>query len=348
MDNPEKAILLVNLGSPKSPNPPDVSQYLKEFLMDKHVINLPFLLRWLLVHGIIAPFRHKKSAHAYSTIWSQNPSGSPLVLYTEQINEKVKRLCEGKYLVEYAMRYGEPSIESKIKKLQQQSVTSIGLVPLYPQYANSTFYTVIERTKKALSNLDSQNKIDLKILEPFYNHPSYLSALFANMEPYISSKNWDHLVLSFHGLPVSHLKQTEGAAGFCAAENYTCCHNIVPENSKCYRAQCYYISKAISEKFKIPEDKFTLCFQSRLGRAKWVEPYTVEVIEKLARKGVKRILSTSPSFVADCLETLEEMAIQNAELFKSLGGESFVQIPALNADDAWAQCLNLFSSELLG
>jgi ferrochelatase len=329
----DHALLLVNLGSPASTEVADVRRYLNQFLMDPYVIDVPWPLRRLIV-SLILIRRPEQSAHAYASIWWED--GSPLVVLSKRLQHAMtKEWTAGP--VELAMRYGEPSIETVLKKLTSQGIRKITLAPVYPQFADSTVTTVIEEAKRVVR----ERKLDVQfsVLQPFYDQPEYLQALVDNVRPHLAQAH-DHLLLSFHGLPERHLTKLDPTGNHCF-KDANCCQNASPAViATCYRAQCLRSASEFARLAGIPDGKWSVSFQSRLGRAKWIEPYTEAHLAELAEKGVKKLLVMCPAFVADCIETLEEIGDRGAEQFKEAGGEELVLIPCLNDDPNWAAALN--------
>jgi ferrochelatase len=328
----DHALLLVNLGSPASTQVADVRSYLNQFLMDPYVIDLPWPVRRLLVSLILIK-RPEQSAHAYASIWWDE--GSPLVVLSRRLQQAMKaQWTQGP--VELAMRYGEPSIETVLTRLAAQGIKKITLAPLYPQFADSTVTTVIEEAKRVVR--EKKLEVRFAILQPFYDQPEYLDALVASAKPYLA-QGYDHLLLSFHGLPERHLKKLN--PGHCFEGNGDCCAAAPAEVlATCYRGQCLRTAAAFAERMGLPEGTWSVSFQSRLGRAKWIEPYTEARLDELAKIGVKKILVMCPAFVADCIETLEEIGDRGLEQFREAGGEELVLVPCLNDEPQWAQALN--------
>lgn len=326
------AVLLINLGSPDDPSEASVRAYLKEFLMDRFVIDLPYLIRKILVSGFILPKRPKESAKAYQSIWWKN--GSPLVVLSSHIQQALQKQID--VPVALAMRYGQPSIESSIEELiHSHAIDEILLVPLYPHFAMSTVTTTIEETKRVLRKLNPS--ITLKVIKPFYNDVRYLDALSATIEPAIAD-DYDHIVFSYHGLPERHITKCDTTGSHCLQSD-TCCQTPSPAHDKCYRAQIYATTDAVVKKLGIPADKYSVAFQSRLGKTPWLQPYTDQTVTQLAAQGVKNIKVVCPAFVADCLETLEEIGIALKEQFIEDGGEKFEMIPCLNTHPLWIDAL---------
>lgn len=323
-----KGVLLVNLGSPASPNPEDVKPYLDEFLMDKYVIDVPFLLRALLVRGIILRKRPKESAHAYQQIWWDE--GSPLIVLSERMHKKVTKKVD--MPVALAMRYGSPSIESGMQELSDKGVTEVLLFPLYPQYAMASTLTIL----KLAEELQQKKFPHMKITDvpAFYDKPDYIKVLAKSIKTSLEGYDYDHLVFSYHGIPERHIRKTDITKSHCKI-NDTCCQTPSPAHKFCYRHQCYETTRLVVEELGLPEDKYSLTFQSRLSGDKWLEPYTDIEIDKMPAKGIKNLAVVTPAFVSDCLETLEEIAMRANEDFKENGGENFMAIPCLNDNDDW-------------
>jgi len=330
-------VLLINLGTPDAPTPDAVGRYLREFLMDPFVIDLPLPLRWFFVNVLIVPRRKYQSAEAYQKV--QLPEGSPLLVYTRALANKVaEHLKESgeNYVVEYGMRYGNPSIKSAVEKLKSSSVSRIIVLPLYPQYAESSFETAVVETRRSAKELAREHR--LTFLLPFYHEPEFIKAWAQRILASINAETTDHLVLSFHGVPVRHLTRLHGKENYCMVDE-NCCSEIKKANENCYRAQCFATARAIANQLELNPDDYTVAFQSRLGRAEWTGPNTVDLLQELASRGVKRVAVACPSFVADCLETLEEMGIRGRETFIRAGGEDLELIPSLNADPPWVEAV---------
>lgn len=333
-----KGILLINLGSPQSPEVPDVKKYLAQFLDDPRVIDLPTLGRRLLLYGIILPFRPKRSAKAYRKIWLAE--GSPLVIHTKNLAQKLKTKLQGKFQIEWGMRYGTPSIEQGVNNLLELGCTEITLVPLYPQYASSSTGTALEVVYKYLGSLWNVPAITLKQLPPFYNHEKYIEVLSSSIDKELKNNpSLDHLLFSYHGLPHRHIQKSEVCKNTCLKPEYSCCETISQANAYCYRAQCIATTKAVAQILNLKPDFYSTSFQSRLGRQPWILPNTSEIIPMLPKKGIKNLAVVCPSFVADCLETLEEIGIAAQESFTTAGGQSFRLIPCLNDSEEWVNVL---------
>ena len=334
----KKGILLVNLGSPKSTSVEDVREYLDEFLMDEKVIDYRWFFRNLLVRGVILKNRPAKSAEAYKTVWT--PEGSPLIVITEKIQKKLQKLVD--VPVEIGMRYAEPSIETGIRKLQEQGVTDIVLFPLYPQYAMSTTETVVDKAEEVRK--EKFPDIRINYVEPFYHREIYLNCLTDSIREKLPA-DFDALQFSYHGVPERHIYKTDPTKtcrmGDC------CFQDNNPSHKFCYRHQCYKTSSEVITRLGLPKDKAVVSFQSRLGKDKWMEPYTDETLEALPKKGVKKLVVCCPAFVSDCLETLEEISVEGKEEFLHAGGEEFHYIPCLNDEDRWIDVVKTLCDEKL-
>jgi protoporphyrin/coproporphyrin ferrochelatase len=326
-----QGILLMNLGSPDSPSVPDVRRYLREFLMDPRVIDAPYPVRFGVVHFSILPKRPHQSAEAYRSIWTDQ--GSPLIVTTRKLKEALQD-CTG-MPVEMAMRYQRPTPEEALDKLALRGVTQVILVPLFPHYAMSSYETAVERVRTAVR--DRRDAMTLQVLPPFYDHPAYVRALVDSAEPYLTHEI-DHLLFSFHGLPERHLRKADPTSKHCLTFP-NCCETPSPAHRTCYRAQCFATVKAFAEATDLPRERYSIAFQSRLGKEPWMQPYTDAELERLAKAGVKKLAVICPAFVADCLETIEEIGMRGREIFLNAGGEEFTLIPCLNDRGIWVEAL---------
>jgi ferrochelatase len=323
-----KGVLLVNLGSPESPDAKDVKPYLDEFLMDRFVIDVPFLLRALLVRGIILRKRPERSAAAYKKIWWEE--GSPLIVLSKRMFEKVRK--QATVPVSLAMRYGKPSILSGLQELHNQGVTEVMLFPLYPQHAMASTVTIEVLAEELRTKHFPQMKFTK--VPAFYNKPDYIKNLADSIKKHLDTFEYDHLLFSYHGIPERHIRKTDVTKSHCQI-NGTCCATPSPAHRFCYRHQCYETTRQVVELLNIPPDKYSQTFQSRLAGDKWLEPYTDIEINKMPQKGIRNLAVVTPAFVADCLETLEEIAMEANHQFKEHGGENFLAIPCLNDGDDW-------------
>ena len=329
-------VLLINLGTPDTPTPEAVGRYLREFLMDPYVIDLPAPLRWFFVNVLIVPRRKYQSAAAYQKV--QLPEGSPLLVHTRALAHNVAQRLNAAgdgYAVEYGMRYGSPSIRSALQNLKARGAERIIVLPLYPQYAESSFETAVVETKRSARELGCEELLTFG--SAFYDEPGFVRAWAEQIRASIDPETTDHLVFSFHGLPVRHLAKFHREKLTTPAAE--CCVEVTSANQNCYRAQCFATARAIARYLELDRDDYTVSFQSRLGRAEWIGPNTVDVLPDLARRGLKRIAVACPSFVCDCLETVEEMGIRGQELFLAAGGERLQLLPCLNSDAIWIEAL---------
>jgi len=328
----KKGILLMNLGSPDSTKVPDVRKYLNEFLMDERVIDIPWLLRALLVRGIIVPFRAPKSAEAYKTIWTDE--GSPLIVNTIHLQKALQQEIEEP--VEIAMRYGNPTPEAafdallKINPLMEEVI----ILPLYPHYAMSSYETGVEYAKEI--HKKKKYPFKLNFIDPFYRDVDYLKALSESIRPFLNVP-YNHVLFSYHGIPERHIRKSDVTGCHCLKiEN--CCEVDSPAHSHCYRHQIITTTKLVVEQLHIPSNKYSISFQSRLGKG-WLTPFTDIRLKEMPGEGIKNLLIVCPAFVSDCLETLEEIAMRGKEIFLEAGGESFTMIPCLNNHPLWIKAV---------
>lgn len=335
----KKGLLLVNLGSPDSPVTSDVRKYLREFLMDKRVIDVPYLLRKFIVELIILPRRPRESAKAYSKIWW--PEGSPLVVLSKRLQTKVASYLA--HPVSLGMRYGSPSIASGLSDLSKKGVKEVLVLPLYPQYAMSTTESVVVKCLKDQKKYFKD--IKLSFLPPFYDRKDYIELLSKHIMKQLPSDN-EHLLFSYHGLPERHIRKTD-RVGHCKIDDQCCKSPYVTAHDVCYRHQCYETTHRVARELKLQDGSFSMSFQSRLGQDPWLKPYTDKTLALLARGSVKKIAVVAPAFVSDCLETLEEIAMEGKKLFMDAGGEQFEYIPCLNDLAEWAHLLAKWSEEEL-
>ena len=327
-----KGFLLINLGSPDSTSIPDVKKYLDEFLMDKRVIGKSYWFRWFLVKIIILNTRPRKSAKAYKKIWWKE--GSPLIVLSKRLFEKIKKLV--KIPIALAMRYGSISIVKGLKELNDYGVKEVVVLPLYPHYAMSSYETVVEKVKKEVKlNFPS---LKLKIIKPFYKNKNYIKLLSNKIKETISKIEYDHILFSYHGIPVSHLKISDPTNKHCYKIK-NCCSVSSQAHETCYKHQVLETTELVVKELKIDKDKYSNAFQSRLPNEAWLKPYTDNELERLAKKGIKNLVIVTPAFVTDCLETLEEIAMEGKEEFLDAGGENYHYVPCLNDDDDWAKLI---------
>jgi ferrochelatase len=329
----KKGVLLVNLGSPDNTETKDVRKYLDEFLMDERVIDVPYLLRILLVRGIILNTRPKKSAKAYKKIWWDE--GSPLIVLTKRLQNKVQKQVS--IPVEIAMRYGNPSIESGLKKLYDQDIREVMLFPLYPQFAMATTETILVLAEKIRQ--EQFPDMEFTILPAFYNQKDYIRDLSHSIEEGLKDFKNEYLLFSYHGVPERHIRKSDITKSHCKIDGQ-CCQTPSPAHEFCYRHQCYETTRQVAEFLKLEEGTYSTSFQSRLGGDPWLQPYTDKTIDGLAQKGIKNLAVVTPAFVSDCLETLEEIKMEAGESFEENGGEHFLAIPCLNDRDDWAKTIS--------
>ena len=324
----KKGVLLVNLGTPDAPTRGAVYRYLKQFLLDPRVIDYNWFARNLFVRGLILPFRSGNSAKLYQQLWTKN--GSPLKVFGEKLVVSVQEILGTQYEVELAMRYQQPSIESAIDKLFKKQVREIIVLPLFAQYASASTGSVHEEVMRILAQKESIPTI--KLINSYFDFEPMIEVYVENAQQF-DLNTYDHILFSFHGLPERQLKKAD-TCNHCL-KSADCCKSLSIKNQFCYSAQCHATAYAIAQKMNISEDNFTICFQSRLGRERWVHPYTSTIIEERAKRGDKRLLVFCPAFVADCLETTIEVSIEYQEEFIKLGGEKVDLVPSLNDHPKW-------------
>jgi ferrochelatase len=334
-------VLLMNLGTPDAPDAEKVGEYLREFLMDRYVVDIPAPLRWLLVHRIIVPRRSHASAEAYRKVWTDR--GSPLKFHSEDLTSGVGAKLGEDYDVRLAMRYRSPSIESILKDWRGPNFSEIRVLPLYPQYATASTYSSEEAVTRTAETMGITAPI--RFLRPFYGDEGYLGAFARRTAETLKAGPWDHVLFSFHGLPERQIRKTD-TTGTCLKDK-SCCERVrKPEEDTCYRSHSYATAREIAKRLELPADSWSVSFQSRLGRTKWIEPYTDVVLPELARRGTKNVVVVCPAFVADCLETIEEIGIRAVDLFREAGGSTLRLVPSLNSEPDWiAAVAKLVNSE---
>jgi len=320
--------LLINLGTPADPSPGAVGTYLREFLMDPLVIDIPYLFRWFLVNVAIVPRRAAASAKLYQKIWTDR--GSPLLYHSMDLAKRVQGILGDEFPVELGMRYGSPSIETAIKKLRERGAKNLVALPLYPQYS-------LAATESSIAKVcEFEDKVEF--VPPFYSEEAYLDAVEAISREPLRAAHADRVLFSFHGLPQRHIKKTDFSGGTHCVFDSKCCAAISESNQHCYRAQCFATARSLAKRLGIPDDQYDVCFQSRLND-RWIQPFTDSYYRELPKQGVKRLAVISPSFVADCLETVEEVGIRGQAEFREHGGEEVTLIPSLNSEEIWAQAV---------
>lgn len=325
-----KGVLLVNLGSPDSTSPEDVKKYLDEFLMDPRVIDIPKIWRTMVVRGIILNTRPKKSAEAYKKIWQED--GSPLILLSEGFQKKIQEKTE--VPVALAMRYGSMSIEKGLEELSSKGVEEVLVIPLYPQFAMSTTETVMVKAREV--QREKFSDLNIQSIPVFYNHPGYIRVLANSIKERLQEETYDHILFSYHGVPTSHIRKRDVTKSHCKIDQ-SCCNTASPAHEFCYRHQCFETTKLVAKELGLEEGTYSNSFQSRLGMDPWLQPFTDKTIEKYAKDGMKRLAVVTPAFVSDCLETLEEIAMEGKEIFEAAGGKKLIAIPCLNDREDWVE-----------
>jgi len=333
-----KGVLLVNLGSPDSTDPKDVKKYLGEFLMDERVIDVPYWARTLLVKGIVLNTRPKKSAEAYQKIWWEE--GSPLIVLSERLQAKIDD--QTSVPISLAMRYGTPNIMQGLQELHDQGVDEVLLFPLYPQFAMATTETILVLAEE----LRKEHFPDMGFttVPPFYNHPDYTRTLANSISESLKDKEYEHILFSYHGVPERHIRKSDVTNSHCKIDG-SCCQSASTAHQFCYRHQCYETTRLVAEYLGLKENTYSVSFQSRLGFDPWLKPYTDRTIERFGKQGMKKLAIVTPAFVSDCLETLEEIAMEGEEIFHEVGGKEFTVVPCLNDRDDWVKVLSRWIDE---
>jgi protoporphyrin/coproporphyrin ferrochelatase len=323
-------VLLVNLGTPDSPSVGHVRSYLSQFLNDPRVIDIPWILRKMLVNLIIVPFRAPKSAKIYKELWTDN--GSPLLYYSEQAKELLQQSLGDTHDVYLAMRYKNPSIPDVLDAMRKKNYKKIIVLPMFPQYASASTGSAIEEVMRVMKSWWVIPEV--KFISQYYDHPLYIDAFVERGKKY-HHQDYDHVIFSYHGLPERQVDKVYNE-GLCA--DHDCEHEITEENKYCYKATCYATTRLLAAKLNIPQEKYTVSFQSRLDQ-KWLMPFSDEVVRECGRKGMKKILVFSPAFTADCLETIIEIGTEYQEIFHEHGGEKVQLVESLNEHPTWIACL---------
>jgi ferrochelatase len=328
-------VLLVNLGTPDAPRPPEVRRYLREFLSDPRVLDISPLGRWIILNVFILPFRPRRSAAAYAEIWTER--GSPLLVHGRDLARKLQERLGPEVQVELAMRYGRPSVAGALEEFRQRGIDRIVVFSLFPHYSSSTWGSAVEKVFAEAGRL--WNVPAIQVVPPYYDHPAFLDALAAVARPQLDALQPDRVLMSFHGLPERQvLKSDESGGGHCLRSD-SCCEAIVAANRNCYRAQCFATARGVAKRLRLEPRGYAVSFQSRLGRDRWIGPYTQDVINRLAGAGVRKLAVLCPAFTADCLETLEEIGMRAREDFEARGGEELRLVPSLNSEDAWVEAI---------
>ena len=337
----KKGLIIINLGSPESYSVKDVKIYLREFLMDEKVIDVPPIIRSILVKGFIIPFRAKNSAEAYKTVWTEK--GSPLKVITQEFSELVQKQLD--MPVSVAMRYGKPTPADALAELEKKAggpLDEILLAPMYPHYAMSSTETAVDHVRDYI--VANRKNVKLRILKPFYNEPGYIDSLADSIRPYLNEQKFDAYLFSYHGLPIRHLKKADTTGKHCYMSG-ECCELKSVAWETCYKHQVKETTRLVTEKLQLEEEKVVLTFQSRLEGDKWVQPYTDKYFEESPKLGVKKLLVLCPAFVADCLETLEEINVRGKESFLENGGETLVNAPCMNTNPTWVNTFVAYCNE---
>jgi ferrochelatase len=324
------AVLLLNLGTPDSPSVSDVRSYLSQFLNDPRVIDIPWLLRKILVNGIIVPFRAPKSAKIYKKLWTEN--GSPLLFHSINVKALLQQELNDTHDVYLAMRYKNPSIPSVLEEIRKKNYTKIILLPMFPQYASASTGSALEEAMRIIGSWWVIPEV--RIISQYYDHPLYINA-FVDRGKQFNISEYDHVLFSYHGLPE---RQVDKVYDNDLCTNHNCEDEVDEENKFCYKATCYATTRLLVEQLNIPKEKYTVCFQSRLDK-KWLEPFSDKIVEECAKKGMKKLLVFSPAFTADCLETTIEIGEEYQEIFEEHGGKKVQLVESLNSHPLWVQCL---------
>jgi ferrochelatase len=324
-------VLLINLGTPDSPSIKDVSKYLYEFLNDPRVIDIPAIARLLLINFIIIPFRVRNSAKIYKQLWTDK--GSPILIYGKSVQEKLRQVLGDEFGIELAMRYQSPGLNDVIKQMEGKNYGKIIVLPLFPQYASASTGSAIDKAIRLISKWWTIPEI--KIISQFYNDEGYLNTIIERTKKY-NLDEYDHILFSYHGLPVRQVDKVYSDGTLC--EEHDCETEINETNEYCYKATCYATTRLLAEKLNLSQDRYTVCFQSRLDK-KWLEPFSDKVVIEQAKKGAKKLLVFSPAFVADCLETTVEIGVEYQQLFEEHGGEKVQLVESLNDHPMWIDAL---------
>ncbi|MCC9136418.1 ferrochelatase [Pontibacter silvestris] len=330
--NGKIGVLLVNLGTPDTPNTPDVRKYLREFLLDKRVIDIPAIARYALINGVIAPFRAPKSAKIYKELWTER--GSPLLYHGLDLKEKLQTALGTGYYVAFGMRYQSPSIKNALEELREQSVDRLIVLPLFPQYASASTGSVQDKIMEIVK--DWWVIPNISFISSFCDDPGFIKAFAELGKRHMAKDNYDFVVFSYHGVPERHVLKGSDK-GYCQLG--ACCNSYNKRNKYCYRASCFATSRLLAAELGLRNDQYTVAFQSRLGKDPWLTPYTDFVLKELPAKGIKKVLAYSPAFVADCLETTIEVGEEFKEMFLEAGGEKWQLVESLNSDPMWVDAV---------
>lgn len=333
-DSALTGVLLIQLGTPDSTSVADVRIYLREFLSDPRVLDIPAPARALLLNAVILPFRPRRSAKAYEKIWTEH--GSPLITHTADLTERVQSLLGDQYLVEYGMRYRNPPMSDAFERLAAAGCSRLVILPLFPQYASASGGSAAQ---EALALAGSQWNIpEVRALGAFFDHPGYLRSVAGVARTLLTEFAPDHVLFSYHGLPERQVRKSDISGGWCLTQD-SCCDQLNDANRFCYRAQCYATSRGLAGELDLEPGKHSTTFQSRLAGQKWIRPHTDKELPRLYGQGVRRLAVLTPSFTADCLETIEEIGIRAREQWEGLGGEGFLLVPCVNSTEEWARAV---------
>ena len=328
--NQSIGVLLLQLGTPDSTSTSDVRRYLREFLSDPRVIDIPAPARWLLLNTVILPFRPKKSAEAYEKVWTE--AGSPLLIHTADLRDRLAEELGPGYRVVFGMRYQRPPIRDALAELSEAGCERIVIFPLFPQYASASTGSALEAALEKIGR--ATNVFSVSTVGAFYDDGGYLRSVAAVARPALDQFAPDHVLFSYHGLPESQIRRSESEPGWCLGDP-SCCASITATNRFCYRAHAYATTRGAAAELGLSEETYSTSFQSRLKGQKWIEPYTDFELPRLFQSGVRRLAVLTPSFVADCLETIEEIGIRGRKQWEGLGGEDFLLVPCVNTDPTW-------------
>lgn len=329
-DTRPTGVLLIQLGTPDSTEVSDVRKYLREFLSDPRVIDIPAPARALLLNAVILPFRPRRSAEQYEKIWTDD--GSPLTIHTESLSSALQEALGDGYRVAYGMRYQNPPIETAVTRLAAANCDRIVVLPLFPQYASASTGSALEKALDVIG--ERWNVPNVVTIGDFYDEPGFIRSVAEVARPQLETFDPDHTILSYHGLPEKQVKKSDPTGEWCL-QRPDCCDQMVEANRFCYRAQCFATSRALASELNLEDGTYSTTFQSRLAGQKWIEPYTDVKVEELYKSGVRRLAVLTPSFTADCLETLEEIGIRLREQWEGLGGEELLLVPCVNASPSW-------------
>ncbi len=328
--DPPVGVLLLQIGSPESASVGDVRRYLREFLSDPEVLDMPAPARWLLLNTVILPFRPRRTARAYAAIWTEE--GSPLTLATEALVEELQARLGPRYLVRSANSTGHPTIRSAIGELVDSGAGTLVVMPLFPQFSQATSGGL---TARARQEAESRARgTDVRVVADFPDHPGFIGAITEIARPLLRDFAPDHVLFSYHGLPAKQIRAADPSGSWCLNSG-TCCDTVNDTNRGCYRAQCFATTRALVRSLGLDDDDWSVAFQSRMRSQRWIGPFTEDMLERLREKGHRRLAVFTPSFVADCLETLEEIGIRARDRWLELGGEDFLLIPSVNAHPIW-------------